>query len=138
MSIAKNTVTTSPIFVPRRKPTKNLDKLLGSCSDFVIKKVDTYYSKKNKLKLLIDTVGALITCEHIFLLVSVNGMRVFFPLLYHLNRFAKKHIYHYVIGSELLELIEQNNGLVKYLNSFDANWFEYESGTIRLQQYQRR
>ena len=115
--------------------TKNLEALLSGQKDLSVRRVDTYYSKRNKVKLLWETLRALLACEHIFLLVSVNGMKVFLPLLHHLNRFAKRHIYHYVIGSELLELVEQDRGLVRYLNSLDANWFEYESGTRRLQQY---
>lgn len=115
--------------------TQNLERLLASQSDFSIRRVDTYESRHNKIKLLADTIKALLTCEHIFLLVSVNGMKVYFPLLHYLNRITGKHIYHYVIGSELLALVENDRRLVKYLNSLDANWFEYESGTRRLQQY---
>ena len=115
--------------------TKNLQALLASQSDISIRKVDTYYSRSNKIKLLVDTIKALLFSKYIFLLVSVNGMKVYLPLLYHFNRFIRRHIYHYVIGSELLEMVEQDKQLVKYLNSFDANWFEYESGTQRLRQY---
>ena len=115
--------------------TKNLELLLSGQPNLSIRRVDTYYAKRNKIKLFIDTLRALFCCEHIFLLVSVNGMKFFLPLLHYLNRITKKHIYHYVIGSELLELIEQDKRKIKYLNSLDANWFEYESGTRCLQQY---
>jgi len=109
--------------------TKNLMKLLESQPDICVRKVDTFYSKQNKMKLLLDTLMCMIRCEYIFLLVSVNGMKVFLPLLYYINKVTRKHIYHYVVGSELLEMVSKNKKIVKYLNAMDANWFEYESGT---------
>lgn len=79
-----------------------------------------------------DTLVCVMTCRHIFLLVSVNGMNFYLPFLYYLNKFTKRHIYHYVIGSELLEMVKKNRKLVRYLNALDINWFEYESGTEYL------
>ena len=114
--------------------TKNTAELLERHGTFAVTSVDTYYFKTNKLKLLADTVCALFTCEHIFLLVSVNGMRVYLPLLYYLNKITKKNIYHYIIGSEILDLVACNKKLVQYLNAMAANWFEYESGTQCLRQ----
>lgn len=114
--------------------TKNLEALLLSRPDFSVIRVDTYYFKHNKIKLLIDTIKSLLFCEHIFLLVSVNGLKVYLPLLYYLNRFTRKHIYHYIIGSEILEIIKQNKRTIKYLNSLESNWFEYESGTSFLRE----
>lgn len=114
--------------------TKNLEALLLGQSDLSVRRVDTYYSKRNKIKLFADTLKALLFCEDIFLLVSVNGMRVFLPLLYYINRVTKRRIYHYVIGSELLELIEKDKRLIKYLNALAGNWFEYESGSRYLRE----
>ena len=112
--------------------TKNLAQLLCGERDLSVKRVDTYYARGKKIKLLWQTVWALLTCKHIFLLVSVNGLRVFLPLLYALNTITRRPIYHYVIGSELLGMVKEDPKLVKYLNSFAANWFEYESGTQAL------
>lgn len=112
--------------------TKNLTRLLEGQNNISIYKVDTFYSKTNKVKLLCETLFCVVRCRHIILMVSVNGMNVFLPLLYYLNKFTKKHIYHYVIGSELLGMVTENRRLVKYLNALDANWFEYETGTKYL------
>lgn len=114
--------------------TKNLYNLFECRQNIKLCKVDTYYAKTNKVKLLMDTVVCMLTCRYVFLLVSVNGMKLYLPLLYYLNKMTKKHIYHYVIGSELLELVAKNKKLVKYLNAFDANWFEYGSGTQYLRE----
>lgn len=112
--------------------TKNLAMLLESAVDMTIIKADTYYFRKNPIKLLLDTLRCVFTCDHVFLLVAENGMKFYLPFLYYLNKVAHCKIYHYVIGSELLELVKNNHRLVKYLNALDANWFEYESGTRYL------
>lgn len=113
--------------------TKNVTNLLENQPNVYISKVDTYYYKKNKFKLIIELILCLIKCKYIILMVSVNGMRVLLPLLYFLNKFFRKHIYHYVIGSELLEMVSRDSNLIIYLNAMEANWFEYESGTKYLQ-----
>ena len=53
--------------------------------------------------------------------------------LYYLNKITHRRIYHYIIGSELLEMVAKNPKFVKYLNALDANWFEYDSGTRYLE-----
>ena len=112
--------------------TKNLMMLLERAGDVSIVKADTCYFKRNNLKLLLDTLRCMFTCKHIFLMVSVNGMRFYLPFLYYMNKVMRRSIYHYVIGSELLDMVSKDRKLVKYLNALDANWFEYESGTCYL------
>ena len=113
--------------------TKNLAMLLEGTGECSLTRVDTCYFRKKNVKLMLDTLKCLFTCEHVFLMVSVNGMNFYLPFLYYLNRLTHCRIYHYVIGSELLEMVQNNPKLVRYLNSLDANWFEYESGTHYLQ-----
>ena len=43
--------------------TKNLERLLASQSDITIRRVDTYLARSNKVKLLAETIGALLDCE---------------------------------------------------------------------------
>lgn len=112
--------------------TRNLVISLKTQRDISVHIADTYYYKKNTVKLLLDTLRCILTCEHIFLMVSVNGMKFYLPFLYYINKIFQRHIYHYVIGSELLEMVRTNKKLVKYLNALDVNWFEYESGTRYL------
>lgn len=113
--------------------TKSLVRLLETCDGVSIKIVDTYFFKTGKMKLLLDTISCLFSCNHIFLLVSENGMKFYLPFLYFCNLFARKNIYHYIIGSSLLELVSSNKKYVKYLNAMTVNWFEYEAGTMYLQ-----
>ena len=114
--------------------TKNLADLLEKDKKIEITKVDTYFFKTNKVKLFLDTVKCMFACEHIFLMVSEKGMQFYLPFLFYLNKITRKNIYHYIIGSELLALVDRKPGLVKYLNALAANWFEYESVTQYLQQ----
>lgn len=113
--------------------TKNLAKILEKTGKYSFVKVDTCYFKKNNLKLLVESLRCIATCDHIFLLVSVNGMKFYLPFLYYLNKVFHRRIYHYIIGSELLEMVRKDPGLVKYLNALTENWFEYDSGTRYLQ-----
>lgn len=114
--------------------TKNLEMLFANLEDTEVRRADTYYFEKNPFKLLLDTLKLLLHCQHIFLMVSVKGMKFYLPFLYYVNAITRRNIYHYVIGSELLELTAQNPGLVKYLNALTINWFEYDSGSRYLQE----
>ena len=116
--------------------TRNVAMLLEKYGYAPSVKVDTYLFKlkkiSKKVKLLLDTLRCMFTCKHIFLLVSVNGMNFYLPFIYHLNKLMKRQVYHYIIGSELLGMVDENPGLVKYLNAINVNWFEYDGGTRRL------
>lgn len=114
--------------------TKNLAWLIESEQHTSVVKVDTYLFRKQNLKLLFDTLRCMLTCSHVFLMVSVNGMNFYLPFLYYLNKVTRKNIYHYIIGSELLEMVRKNPKLVTYLNALHINWFEYDSGTKYLQE----
>ena len=104
--------------------TKTLFEELASAPDAKIIKVDTYYKQKNPLLLLMQLIRALITCRKIILLVSGNGMKVFFPILYVASVAFHKHVYHDVIGGNLDQYLIDNPQYVKYLNSFQKNWVE--------------
>ena len=116
--------------------TRNVAMLLEKYGYMPSIKVDTYLFKlkkiSKKVKLLLDTLRCMFTCKHIFLLVSVNGMNFYLPFIYYLNKITKRRVYHYVIGSELIGMVDENSMLVKYLNAINVNWFEYDSGTQHL------
>lgn len=112
--------------------TKNLAMLLEKTKKFSFVKADTCYFKRKNIKLMFESLLCMFTCDHIFLMVSVNGMNFYLPFLHYLNKLTRRKIYHYIIGSELLEMVDKNPKLVKYLNSLTVNWFEYESGTQYL------
>lgn len=112
--------------------TKILNEELLSTGNFEIYKVDTYYVKKNPAKVFFQTVKSMFCCDCVIVLIGKNGMNVFPRLLHILKKFTKTKTYHDVLGGDLPETVEQNKKMVKYLNSFDMNWVEFQSMCDRL------
>lgn len=112
--------------------TKILCDELLAVTDWKIVKVDTYYKKKNPVKLIIDTFNCLLRTKNIVVLLSGNGMKVYFPLL---SFFAQKfhtNIYHDVIGGNLDKYVLEYPKFKNYLNSFRINWVETEGMKKKL------
>lgn len=113
--------------------TKILHEELSKVIDWEIMKVDTYYKKKNPVKLLIDTFKCLFSAKDIIVLLSGNGMKFYFPIL---SFFAQKfhtNIYHDVIGGNLDVYVSKYPKFKKYLNSFQINWVETAGMKGRLE-----
>lgn len=106
--------------------TKILYEELLRATEWKIIKVDTYYKSHNPLKLMYDTTKCLLKTNKIFVLLSGNGMKFYFPLLSFCANIFKIKVYHDVIGGNLDTYIIQNPKFVKYLNSFIVNWVETE------------
>lgn len=105
--------------------TRNLYELFQSMESIEeVILVDTYEYKKNLLGVFIGTLKAMKKCDKIVLSVSVNGRKLFFPLLYYLNKIFRKEIYHSLIGGRLAMHVKQTPSWIKYINSFEANWVE--------------
>ena len=62
--------------------TKILYDELNLKTKFKIIKVDTYYKNKKPLKLIYQTLIAIMKSNDIIILLSGNGMRMYFPILY--------------------------------------------------------
>lgn len=112
--------------------TKILYDELSNATNWKIVKVDTYYKKKNPIKLFFNTFKCLLNTKDIIVLLSGNGMKFYFPIL---SFFAKKlhtNIYHDVIGGNLDVYVINYPKFKKYLNSFQINWVETEGMKKRL------
>lgn len=99
---------------------------------FKVDKVDTYYVRKNPFKVLFQTVKSMFTCDSVIVLIAQNGMLVFPKLLHLLKKFTKAKTYHDVLGGDLPQIVEKHPKLVKYLNSFEVNWVEFQSMRDKL------
>lgn len=86
--------------------------------------VDTYQYRKHVLSILLQTWRMFWHCEHIFVLLSRNGRKFFFPILNGLNKVFKRKIYHDVIGGALQDEAAQSAVLRKQLTCFHINWVE--------------
>jgi len=113
--------------------TKILYTELLQATDWVIITVDTYYKKKNPIKLAWNSIKCLITTRDIIVLLSGNGMKFYFPVLWCFSHFFKRRIYHDVIGGNLDNYVEQVPSFRKYLNSFQVNWVETKGLKKRLE-----
>ena len=104
--------------------TKILYNELKEKTDWSIQKIDTYWKRKNPVKLIIYTLSALIAKKDIIVLLSINGMKMFFPILYIFSKIWNVRVYHDVIGGNLDKYVEQYPKFKKYLKSFTINWVE--------------
>ena len=104
--------------------TLRLYEELTRMTDWKILKVDTYYKGKNPIKLLLYTLIALLRVKNVIVLLSGNGMKIYFPLLSFCAKHFKIKVYHDVIGGNLANYIEKYPKYRKYLNSFCGNWVE--------------
>lgn len=106
--------------------TKILYEELCKATDWRIERVDTYYLRKNPLRLAWETALALLTTRDVLILLSINGMRVCFPVLYCFAKLFGTRVYHSVIGGNLGEHTRKYPKFRKYLNAFVVNWTETE------------
>ena len=113
--------------------TKILYNELDEATDWKIIKVDTYYKKKNPIKLLVDTFKCLFNTKDIIVLLSGNGMRFYFPLLSFFSRKFDTRVYHDVIGGNLDLYVSKYPRFEEYLNSFQVNWVETDGMKKRLE-----
>lgn len=104
--------------------TKILYEELRRSTQWNIQKVDTYYKRKNPIKLIWDTLRCLVTCRDVIVLLSGNGMRLYFPVLAAMSGLFGLRVYHDVIGGNLDTYVDRYPKFRKYLNSFRVNWVE--------------
>lgn len=104
--------------------TKILYDELSKNTDWKIYIANTQYKLTNPIKLFLQSIWVIFRCKDIFILVSQNGAKFYFPVLYYASKFLKRRIYHDVIGGSPEDYIEYNPKNEKYLNSFVVNWVE--------------
>lgn len=112
--------------------TKILYEELRNATDWELFKVDTYYKKERPLGLLLRTLRCLFMTRDVIILLSGNGMKLYFPLLFFFSKHFHTRVYHDVIGGNLDSYVRDNPKFKAYLNSFQANWVETEGLKNRL------
>lgn len=98
--------------------------LKNKINDGKIHKVDTYYIKTNPLVFIGQMLSCLFGDQKIIVLLSDNGRRVLFPILYIMTRYFHKEVYHDAIGGRLANEVEMYPKWKKYISSFEGNWME--------------
>ena len=113
--------------------SKILYEELLNAANWKIMKVDTYYKNKKPFKLLLEIIISILCTKNIIVLLSGNGMKFYFPILYFFANVFNKKIYHNVIGGNLNQYVIKYPKFKKYLNSFCVNWVETESLKEKLE-----
>lgn len=90
--------------------------------DFVC--VDTYQYRRHPFSILCQTVRAFFRCGHVFILLSRNGRKFFFPVLNCLNKLFHRRLYHDVVGGALPREAAKSHTLRRQLKHFTVNWVE--------------
>lgn len=113
--------------------TKILFSELQQSTNWKLIKVDTYYKNQNPLKLLLETLYCLLSTQDIIVLLSRNGMRYYFPLLYVWAKVFHTRVYHDVIGGNLDKYVAAFPKYNPYLNAFQKNWVETDGLKTKLE-----
>ena len=104
--------------------TQNLKDGLKKYSDVKVFEIDTYNWKSNPFSLVKKIIVALKMCDCIIMLPAQNGVKVFAPMIYFLNRRYHKKLFYDVIGAWLPSFLEKQKKLQSVLKKFDGIWVE--------------
>lgn len=101
-----------------------LSELKANYSDSEYFIVDSHNSKKKIYSYIINVMRCIKKCDVIFILLSSNGIKVTFPIVYLINKIYKKIIIHDVIGGRLDEVAKENRIILRSIKSFYVNLVE--------------
>lgn len=121
--LAKNADLMEGQTVKTRVLEKELKLAIPDCKIYY---ADTYNYKKRAISVLFQTIKCYFKCKNIFILLSKNGLKFYFPLIYYLNKIFKRNIIYDVIGGWIHDFAKENPKFIKYLKSFRINLVEVE------------
>lgn len=94
--------------------------------------VDTKDYRRNAARVAAQTVKCLLTCKDVFVSLSRNGRKAFFPLLSFAARHLHTRVYHNLIGGWLARDLGECPKQADHLNDFKVNWVESHQLVDRL------
>lgn len=94
--------------------------------------VDTKDYRHNAARVAVQTARCLLTCGDVFVSLSRNGRKAFFPLLSFAARHLHTRVYHNLIGGWLARDLGEYPKQVDYLNDFTVNWVESRQLVAKL------
>ncbi|WP_035052224.1 glycosyltransferase family 4 protein [Carnobacterium pleistocenium] len=92
-----------------------------------VKIVNTYNWRKNAVKLAINCIIAIVTCENVVFLTDENGVKVFPKFFISLNKIFNKKLHYYVVGGWLTEYLQSDKKVKKYIKKLDGVYVELKS-----------
>lgn len=117
--------------VKTRMMHRLLCELYGEDNVFV---VDTKDYRHNAARVAAQTARCLLTCKDVFVSLSRNGRKAFFPLLSFAARHLHTRVYHNLIGGWLARDLEECPQQMRYLNDFRVNWVESRQLVEKLEE----
>lgn len=114
--------------------TKNLvEELKKNYPDCKVLIAESDICKRHPFRMLGQMFSCLKYADVIFVLLSINGVRMLLPVLFFMNRFYKKPIIHDCIGGVQDKNIRKYPYLKKYYAKMVVNWVETAQLKQRLQ-----
>lgn len=113
--------------------TLTIYEALKKYTESAVDQVDTYYVKRKPVKFCRQLIASLFRDKKYIVLLSLNGRRALFPVLWFMSRVLRKDVYHYAIGGRLAREVGQRKHWKRYLLSFKGNWMESVSLANQLQ-----
>lgn len=96
--------------------------------------IDTYDFKCNLLRFIWQFCKSMVSCKKYIVLLSENGRRKLFPVLYILIKLFRKQVYHDAIGGRLADEVQNKSHFKRYVSAFSGNWVESHLLEKRLQE----
>lgn len=112
--------------------TRTLASALSSAG-VAVYPIDTYDIKHSPFRFAWRFGASIFHCKKYVVLLSINGRKILFPLLYGLAKILNKQIYHDVIGGKFADEVVENPRLKKYICAFESNWVESHFMVEKLQ-----
>lgn len=97
-----------------------------------VKIVSTHRWKRKPIKLLFSLFVSVIRCTNIVIMPAQNGIRIFGPVVYRLNRLFHRSLHYIVIGGWLAEMLQEKPKLKKCLQRYDGIYVEMISMQKKL------
>lgn len=106
--------------------------LVSRYGDNRIVLVNTHNRKSSKLSTLLDSIKCIFRCKDIIVMVSSNGRKFYYPILYYASKLLKKRVFNNVIGGNFAEFVENNPKGKKYISAFKVNWIQMQGQVNEL------
>lgn len=100
---------------------KELTRVFGKKN---VVEIDTYGGVKALPRCFFQLISCFFSCRNIIMLPAYNGIRVFTPLIFYLNKIFHRKLHYVVIGGWLAKFINDKNALRKQLQCFDGIYVE--------------
>lgn len=96
--------------------------------------VNTHNKNSQRFKTILDSIKCILMCKDIIVMVSSNGRRMYYPILFLSSKFLRKRVYNNVIGGNFAEYVKTTPKAYKYVASFKVNWIQMRTQVNELKE----